>query len=110
MFTKLYLQTTDPTITLSEMLRKNMFFIIISTLFHTIVYTLFFNLANFIFFGKYLPVNINTRLITSFIIIMFFGYIARYYHVKEIYNAYNKNAEKTRNHLDKLYIGWIFVG
>jgi len=40
---------------------------------------------------------------------MFFGFFARFLHVKEIYRAYDSNLEKTRNHLDRLYIGWIFI-
>jgi hypothetical protein len=40
---------------------------------------------------------------------MFFGFFARFFHVKEVYRAYHKNMEKTRTHLDKLYIGWIFI-
>jgi hypothetical protein len=109
MFTKLYLKTTDPKITLQQMLQENMAMILVSTIFHTIVYVAFANLASYIFFGKYLSVGINMRLTASLLFIMFFGYIGRHYHVKEIYNAYNKNTDKTRNHLDRLYIGWIFI-
>jgi hypothetical protein len=109
MFTKLYLKTTDPKITLQQMLQENMAMILVSTIFHTIVYLAFANLMSYIFFGKYLSVGINTRLTASLLFIMFFGYIGRYYHVKDIYNAYNKNADKTRYHLDRLYIGWIFI-
>jgi len=109
MFTELYLKTTDPKISLPQMLQQNIGMILVSTIFHTIVYTAFANLASYIFFGKYLSVGINTRLIASLLLIMFFGYIGRYYHVKDVYNAYSKNADKTRNHLDRLYIGWIFI-
>jgi hypothetical protein len=110
MFTELYLQTTDPTVSLNDVLKRNIGMIIFSVLFHTILYTIALNLGSFIFTGKILSQTINTRLIASFLIIMFFGYIGRYYHVKDIYNAYSKNMEKTRNHLDKLYITWIFIG
>lgn len=109
MFTKLYLQTTDPKVTLVEMLKQNLLLILVSTIFHTIVYTIFANLASYIFVGKYLSVGINRRLIAILLFIMFFGYIGRYYHVKDIYNAYNQNMDKTRNHLDRLYIGWVFI-
>lgn len=109
MFTKLYLQTTDPKMTFSEMIGQNIGPIIISTIFHTIVYTLFINLANFIFFGKILSRQINTRVIITLLLIMSLGYIGRYYHTKDIYNAYHNDIDKTRNHLDKLYITWIFI-
>lgn len=40
---------------------------------------------------------------------MFFGFFARFFHVKDIFKAYNGDIERTRNHLDKLYISWIFI-
>jgi hypothetical protein len=109
MFTKLYLSTTNPNLSLLEMISQNLVPLLVSIIFHTIVYTLFVNIVYYIFFGKLLSMKINNRLFIILIIIMTFGYIARFYHVKDIYNAYNKDMVKTRNHLDKLYIGWIFV-
>uniref|UniRef100_A0A6C0DAC1 Uncharacterized protein n=1 Tax=viral metagenome TaxID=1070528 RepID=A0A6C0DAC1_9ZZZZ len=110
MFTKLFLQTTNPNLSLHELFSANMTTqILISDIFHTIIYTSFFNLANYIFFGKILSNTINTRLIISLFIIMLVGYYARFFHVKDIYNAYNRNLEKTRNHTDKLYISWLFI-
>jgi hypothetical protein len=41
---------------------------------------------------------------------MIFGYVGRHYEVKDIYNAYGKNMEKARAHIDKLFITWIFIG
>jgi len=110
MFTKLYLHTTDPEIEFSQLFQPNIFFpIIISVLFHTIIYTLFFNLTSYIFLKKPLSILTNKKLVTCLIIIMFFGFFARFYHVKDIYEAYGKDMEKTRNHLDKLYISWVFI-
>lgn len=110
MFTELYLQTTDPRLPFSALFRPSIFTkIIISVLFHTIVYTSFTNLVSYIFFGRFLSKTINIRLIIALLIIMFFGFFARFLHVKEIYKAYHYNLEKTRNHLDRLYIGWIFI-
>ena len=110
MFTNLFLKTTNPNLSLNELFSASMTTqILISDIFHTIIYTCFFNLANYIFFGKILSNVINTRLIISLLIIMFIGYYARFFHVKDIYNAYNRNLERTRNHTDKLYISWLFV-
>jgi hypothetical protein len=110
MFTELYLQTTDPKLPFSALFTPKMLFnIIVSVIFHTIVYTLFFNLASYIFFSKPLSKTINMRLIVALVIIMFFGFYARFLHVKEVYKAYHYNLEKTRNHLNQLYIGWIFI-
>jgi hypothetical protein len=83
--------------------------ILISILVHTIIYVLFLNLGSFIFTNKLLDEKTNIKLIISLILIMFFGFIGRYYHVKDIYKAYNGDMIKTRNHLDKLYISWIFI-
>ena len=110
MFTKLYLTTTDPNKCLSGLLRENFSIILASVIFHTIVYTVAFNLASFIFFGRLLSSSINSRLILSLLFIMFFGYIARYYHVQEIYKTYGENKVKAKEHVDKLFIGWIFIG
>jgi len=78
-------------------------------MFHTVIYALFVNLATYIFFGKILPNAINVRLAGSLFVIMAFGFLARFFHVKDIYKAYNYDLEKTRSHLDKLYIGWVFI-
>jgi hypothetical protein len=45
----------------------------------------------------------------SLFVIMAFGFLARFFHVKDIYKAYDNDLEKTRSHLDKLYIGWVFI-
>ena len=110
MFTKLYLDTTNPKLKFEQLLQQPIFTsIIVSVLFHTILYALFFNMAHFIFFRKVLS-NVSNKLLLSFLIpIMFFGFFARFYHVKEIYNAYNGDMIKTRQHLDKLYVSWIFI-
>lgn len=110
MFTELYLSTTNPNInTVSEMISQNSSPLLVSILFHTIIYMLFINMVSYIIFGRLLSMKINNRLFIISIIIMSFGYIARFYHVKDVYQAYNKDANKTRNHLDKLYITWLFI-
>jgi len=110
MFTELYLQTTDPKLPFIALYSKNILKnIILSVIFHTIVYTVFCNLVSYIFFGKILSNTINIRLIVSLYLIMVLGFFGRFIHVKEIYKAYNYNLEKTRKHLDKLYISWLFI-
>lgn len=110
MFTDLYLVTTNPTTPFSELVKPSvMMKIIASVIFHTIIYACFFNLVSYIFFGKYLSTGINIRVFISLLFIMFFGFFARFFHVKEIYRAYDYDMKKTRKHLDTLYIGWIFI-
>jgi hypothetical protein len=110
MFTKLYLDTTNPKLQFGQMFHSSIFIPMMSSLvFHTILYTLFCNMVSYIFFGKILSNVVNKRLLLFLIPIMFFGFIGRIFHVKEIYNAYNGDMVKTRNHLDKLYISWIFI-
>lgn len=109
MFTKLYLSTTNPNQSFSKMLSQNIHGILISTVFHTVAYLLFVNAVSYAFLGRLLPIKINKRLAVVLLLIMFFGYMARFYHVKEVYNAYRQNAVNTRNHLDKLYITWLFI-
>jgi hypothetical protein len=110
MFTELYLQTTNPRLTFTQFISQPVLLsILVSIIFHTIVYISFINLLNFIFFGKILSNTINYKILTVLLIIMSFGFIARFLHVKEIYKAYDNDLEKTRNHIDKLFITWIFI-
>jgi len=110
MFTDLYLQTTNPKLSFSRFLNPKLIGkIVFSSIFHTALYTLFFNLTSYIFFGKILTESVNKRLIVSLFAIMFLGYFARFWHVKEIFKSYRFDLEKTRCHLDKLYITWIFI-
>jgi hypothetical protein len=110
MFTDLFLITTNPKLTLSELFSsKNVIQMLFSALFHSVIYTFFVNLVSYIFFGKILPNSINYKLAGSLFFIMTFGFLARFFHVKDIYRGYKYDLEKTRKHLDKLYIGWVFI-
>jgi hypothetical protein len=110
MLTDLYLQTTDPNLKFGELFNANIFpKILASVVLHTIIYVAFLNAASYIFTGKCLSKVVNSRLTTVLLVIMFFGFFARFYHVKEINRAYKGDANKVRAHLDKLYIGWIFL-
>ena len=110
MFTELYLRTTDPKVCIYKIIRENSGLLLLSILFHTILYSSFLNLVSFIFFGKILSLIINIRLIIILLIIMSIGYIGRMNHVKEIYKAYGENMEKSREHIDKFFISWVFIG
>lgn len=108
MFTKLYLETTNPNLSVSNLFRPKILGpMIVSILIHTIVYILFCNMISWIFFGKILSRIINMRLM-SLIPIMFFGFIGRLLHVKEIYKSYG-DMEKSREYIDKHYVSWVFL-
>jgi hypothetical protein len=106
MFTKLYLDTTNPNLAIQKW---PIIPIIVSVLFHTILYLSFANIVSYIFADKILSPLVNQKLLIFLLLIMSVGFIGRYYHVKEIYGAYNGDLSKTRAHLDKLYISWIFL-
>lgn len=111
MLTKLYLDTTNPKLSWNTFFSINILSLIIfSVIFHTILYTLFCNMVSFIFSGKILNKIINTRLILCLIILMFFGYIGRFIHVKQVYKDFNYNYENTKKYLDIHYNSWIFIG
>jgi len=110
MFTDLYFKTTDPKISFSVFIKENLPGIILSILFHTLIYILFFNLVSYIYVNKSLTIKINIKLIISLFVIMILGYIARFYQVKDVYATYDNNLEKTRQHIDKAYVTWIFLG
>jgi hypothetical protein len=110
MFTKLYLDTTNPKLTFYQLFQSPILFPMIASIsIHTIIYVLFCNMVSYIFYNRILSNQINKRLLLCLLPIMFFGFIARFIHVKDIYTAYNGDMIKTRNHLDKLYISWIFI-
>jgi len=108
MFTQLYLSTTNPELSLSDLIVQHSGHIFISVVFHTIIYIVFVNAVFFIFTGSLLSDKINQRLWIFLITVMLFGYLARFYHVKEIYHTY-QDKKLTRKHVDLLYIGWIFI-
>jgi uncharacterized protein YqhQ len=111
MFTKLYLDTTNPKITWKEIIQTNIWImIIISVLFHTVVYSIFINVVYFIFSGKFLSNIINIRLVSVLLLIMFFGYIGRIIHVKEIYKTFHNNEKVTRDFTNQIYVTWTFLG
>ena len=110
MFSDLYLQTTDPRLRVSQLFQGSILVgMILSILLHTIIYASFFNLASYIFFGKLLSKMVNGRLIGSLLLIMIFGFYGRFLYVKNIYNAYNYDVAKAREHVDKFFISWVFL-
>ena len=106
MFTDLYLETTDPELSLSQFfsfrLLTKMF---TSILFHTILYLLSFNAVSFVLFSNPLTFDMNTRIFIFLFVVMKLGFLARMYHVKEIY----KYEENGKEHVDKAYITWYFL-
>jgi len=106
MLTKLYLDTTNPKIDIRDWNKAT---IILSVLLHTIIYVSFANIVSYIFTDKMLSTMVNIKLVLFLLIIMTLGFVARYYHVKDVYGAYNEDLKKTRKHLDNLYISWIFI-
>ena len=110
MFADLYLQTTDPKFTLSQLFQGSILVsIILSIILHTIIYASFFNLASYIFFGKLLTKMVTARLIGSLLLIMIFGFYGRFLYVKNIYSAYDYDVAKAREHVDKFFISWVFL-
>ena len=110
MFTEIFLLTTDPHLTLSQFFSYEILTqILFSIMFHTIIYVCFFNLASFIFLGKILSNVMNQRLIVSALVIMSFGYLARIYHVKDVFRAYNGDIVKTREHIQHLFVSCVFI-
>lgn len=106
MFTDLYLETTNPELTLSEFFSTRLLSkMAASVLFHTILYLLSFNVVNYVLFGNTLTTDVNTRIGVFLVLVMAFGFLARFYHVKEIY----RYEEKGKEHVDKAYITWFFL-
>ena len=103
MFTDLYVETTNPTLTLSEFLSDRLLTkMAASVLFHTIIYVLSLNMASYVF-GYKLSSDINIRLSIFLVLVMSLGFVARFYRVKELYHYGGKE------YVDKAYITWYFL-
>lgn len=103
MFTDLYVETTNPTLTLSEFLSVRLLTkMATSVLFHTILYVLSLNMASYVF-GYKLSSDINIRLSIFLVLVMSLGFVARFYRVKELYHYGGKE------YVDKAYITWYFL-
>jgi hypothetical protein len=102
MATKLYLDTTNPSIPLET----NIIPITISVIGHTILYTLFFNMASFIFTGRALNKKINQRLVPCLLIIMILGFIGRHYRAKDAFYTLGWGG---RNFMNQGYVNWMFI-
>jgi len=110
MLTKLYLDTTNPTLGFSHLFGPKILGpMVFSVVLHTAIYALFCNMISWIFFGSILSKVVNKRLLTSLLAIMTFGFFGRFFHVKEIYSGYGRDAEKTREYIDKHYVSWVFL-
>lgn len=103
MFTDLYVETTNPNLTLSEFLSVRLLTkMATSVLFHTILYVLSLNMASYVF-GYTLSSDINIRLSIFLVLVMSLGFVARFYRVKELYHYGGKE------YVDKAYITWYFL-
>jgi len=111
MFTSLYILTTNPNFKFENVMKPRfMSLLVFSIIFHTVVYTIFANSVSYIFYNRFLSRSINARLVTVLLFIMFFGYIGRILHVKEIYKSFNYDEEKTMAYINQHYNSWIFAG
>jgi membrane protein YdbS with pleckstrin-like domain len=107
MATKLYLETTNPNSRLSR--PKIILGITVSVIVHTIGYALFFNLVSYIFTGRILSSKVNKRLVIALIVIMYLGFIGRYYRAKDAYRAFNRDPIKTQEYMNSGYVSWTFM-
>jgi len=106
MATKLYLETTDPTVSLLQ--PRIMLGISISIIVHTIIYTIFLNAISYIVRGRFLSKTINKRIMIALAILMLLGFIARHYRAKDAYNTFQDKA-KTREFMNHGYVCWVFL-
>lgn len=105
MFTKLYLDTTQPGQEPSSLLRDQRIYA--SAFVHTMIYMVLIAMISSVFSVKKID-YINLFVVSM--IIQIIGYPARAWHVNEIYKSYGENQEAAREHVDKHYISWVFIG
>jgi hypothetical protein len=110
MFVKLYHITTDPDTTWKVFFSCPVVsLMIVSIFFHIVIYVMFFNLVSFIFLKRPLSEPVNTRLVVALVVIMTLGYVARFYHVKNIGAAF-RDKQQARAYIDQRYNTWLFLG
>ena len=103
MFTDLYVETTNPKLTLSEFLSVRLLNkMAASVLFHTILYVVALNMVSYVF-GDTLSLDVNIRLSIFLVLVMAIGFVARVYRVKELYHYGGKE------YVDKAYMTWYFL-
>ena len=104
MFTDLYVETTNPKLTLSEFLSARLLNkMATSVLFHTILYVVALNMVSYVLMGDTLSLDVNIRLSIFLVLVMSFGFVARFYRVKELYHYGGKE------YVDKAYMTWYFL-
>ena len=105
MFTKLYLDTTQPGQNPRKLLQDQRVYT--SALVHTVFYMVLVVVIASVF--KIKKIDMLNLFILS-MTIQVLGYPARAWHVNEIYKTYGDNFEAARAHIDKQYITWFFIG
>lgn len=108
MFTDVYKKTTSPNVTVEKALRSPQVWASVS--FHTLMYYIFVYIIYWAFVGKGLPVGVSQRVLIVLGLTMIFGYIARVMFIKQIYKSYGYDTLAAREHIDKHFIHWIFIG
>jgi len=110
MFVRLYHITTDPDTTWKVFFSCPVVsLIIVSIFFHILVYVIFLNAVSFIFLNRPLSEGVNTRLIVALGVIMVLGYVARFYHVKNVAAVF-RDRRQAREYIDQRYNTWLFLG
>ena len=105
MFTNLYIDTTQPDQDPTLLLRDQRIYI--SAFVHTMIYIFIIAMIASIFSVKKID---YTKLFVFSMLIQIIGYPARAWHVNQIYEAYGEDQKSAREHIDKQYISWVFIG
>jgi|688.fasta_scaffold1854998_1 hypothetical protein len=108
MFTQLYLDTTNPEVSYTTFFQWDILHrIFISTLVHVFMYILAIQLFAYAVSYSISPSMVR-RCVVVLMVVMLGGFMARFWHAKEIYATYN-DLYQTRQHMNQQYISWIFM-
>mgnify|MGYP003344738024 CR=1 FL=1 len=106
-FTNIYEKTTDPKLTLEELLHNKDVYI--SCFFHAIVYAFIFVFIKHFVLSKQIDFNYMYRLTKVLFIFMIFGYIGRLYRIKAISKT-TTSDDNLKLRRDIGYFRFYFLG
>ncbi|NDE16893.1 hypothetical protein EBZ80_18370 [bacterium] len=111
LFTRLYLLTTDPTLSWHAFFHSPIQGgIVVSVLVHALLYTIVLNVASYVARGRGCDGAVSRRCFFVLFFVLYLGYIARFAHARAILRALDGNHKAARGFIDQHYNSWIFLG
>ena len=110
LFTRLYLLTTDPTLSWHAFFHSPIQgAVVISVFLHALLYMIALNVACYVARGRACDGAVSRRAFFVLLIVLYLGYVARFAHARAILRAKHNNHKAARAFIDQHYNSWIFL-